>query len=57
MALQTSGMSPTTQHSVLGENFCLIGQIFMNQTHFDQILKCFMHFSAIKIWKISSTVF
>ena len=57
MALQTSGMSHTTQHSVLGENFCLIGQIFMNQTHFDQILKCFMHFSAIKIWKISSTVF
>ena len=27
MVLQTNGMPPTTQHSVLGENFRLIGQI------------------------------
>ena len=31
-------MFPITQHSVLGEIFCLIGQIFMNQTDFDQIV-------------------
>ena len=57
MVPQTSGMSPTTQHSVLGENFFLIGQIFMNQNYFDQIFKKCIYLSAITIWKISNTVF
>ena len=37
MVLQAGGMPPTTQHSVRGENFRLIGQSLINQTHYDKI--------------------